>query len=492
MSAGGYYVTRGGEIMDSGEYTLAEILKDNGYSTACFGKWHNGSHHPHHPLSQGFDEFFGFTAGHWNRYFDPELEHNGRMIRTEGYITDILTDRAIGYIRKRKDEPFFCYLAYNTPHSPFQVPDAYFNMYSGRVTAADSALRIMNASVYGMVKNIDDNVGRLMETIRDLGLEERTVVVFLTDNGPNTWRFNGNMKGRKAWVNDGGVRVPCFIRWKGHIPAGKVVNSLTAHIDLLPTLTGLMGIDFEPARELHGWDLTGRILGEDREEDRVVFTHVNHGVEVAPLPGAIRTAEWRMVAMAGGDLELTRRTDKQELRNLADSLPGLADSLMDIYCRWFEPLQSRKIPPIPVGVIDSVVIPAHEGFLRGNASYFWSPDGWSNDWIHRLDTDTSYVYWPLNVVESGNYLCEVRYACETGNSILLIQLSGTRIEGELPVFTPARDRNYSRVDRSAEAVGQTWNRKELATIYLEKGADTLIVKASDPHLELLSVVLTNR
>jgi arylsulfatase A len=492
MSTGGYYVTRGGETMDAEEYTLAEILSDHGYSTACFGKWHNGAHHPHHPLSQGFDEFLGFTAGHWNNYFDPELEHNGRMIRTEGYIADIFTDRAIDFIREKQNEPFFCYLAYNTPHSPFQVPDPYFDMYIDKVTDPDSALRIMNASVFGMVRNIDDNVGRLMNTLKELDLEENTVVVFLTDNGPNTQRFNGDMKGRKGWVNDGGVRVPCFIQWKGHLPAGKVIHSTTAHIDLLPTLTGMMGIDFEPVRELHGMDLSGRIMGMDREQDRFVFTHVNRGLEIDPLPGAVRTAGWRLVANSNGSLELTRREDKQELRNLADSLPELTDSLLGSYHSWFEPLESRKVPPIPVGVIDSVVIPAHEGFLSGSATYFWSSNGWSNDWVHDLDMQASYVYWPLNITATGEYQCYVNYACASGSASISLQLSDIKIDKELSVYVPVADRNYSRIDRSAEAIGQTWKRENLGMLQLTEGADTLVVRASSPDLELLSVVLTGR
>ena len=492
MSTGGYYVTRGGETMDAEEYTLAEILKDHGYSTACFGKWHNGAHHPHHPLSQGFDEFLGFTAGHWNRYFDPELEHNGRMIRTEGYIADILTDRAIDYIRDRQNEPFFCYLSYNTPHSPFQVPDRYFDMYIDRVTEPDSSLRIMNASVYGMVRNIDDNVGRLMETLGELDLEQNTVVLFMTDNGPNTVRFNGDMKGRKGWVNDGGVRVPCFIQWKGHIPAGKVVRSMTAHIDLLPTLTGMMGVDFEPVREIHGWDLTERIMGVEREEDRLVYTHVNHGVEVTPLPGAVRTARWRLVANANGTLELTERSDAGEHYNLADSLPSLADSLYQRYNQWFEPLSMREIAPIPVGVIDSVVIPAHEGFLKGRASYFWSSNGWSNDWVHGLDMETSSISWPLEIATPGRYQCYINYALKSGESLISMNLAGKRIAQALPSFVPVPDQNYSRIDRPAEAIGQTWKREYMGEIGLGKGRESLVIHAADPELELLSVVLVRK
>ena len=490
MSTGAYYVTRGGEVMDAEEYTMGEVFRDAGYATGYFGKWHNGAHHPYHPLSQGFEEFFGFTAGHWNRYFDPLLEHNGKMVQTKGYIADIFTDRAIAFIRNRKAEPFFCYLAYNTPHSPFQVPDRYFDMYKDRVTEGDSALRIMNASVYGMVSNIDDNVGRLMQTLREEGLEQNTVVVFLTDNGPNTERFNGAMKGRKGWVNDGGIRVPCFIRWKGHLPEGKVVESMTAHIDLLPTLTSLMGIEFEPVREIHGLDLTDRILGEDREQERTLFTHVNRGTALTPLPGAVRNAEWRMVATDRGDLELTRRTDGSEKNNLAVSMPELADSLYAVYMQWFEPLGKRQIPPVPVGVTDSVVIPAHEGFLGGGASYFWSENGWSNDWVHQLDLDSSSITWPLQVFREGTYACDILCTSRSDDAGMVIELGNQRIDIELPRFVPEPDRNDSRIDRSAEAIGQTWNRVSIGELILQEGRTSLTVRASDAEVEVLSIVLT--
>lgn len=492
LSTGAYYVTRGGEVMDTEEYTMGEIYRDHGYATGYFGKWHNGAHHPCHPLSQGFEEFFGFTAGHWNRYFDPVLEHNGRMVRTEGYIADIFTDRAIDFIRRKKEEPFLCYLAYNTPHSPFQVPDRYFGMYKDLVTEGDSALRIMNASVYGMVRNIDDNVGRLMEVLREEGLEENTVVVFLTDNGPNTERFNGNMKGRKGWVNDGGVRVPCFIQWKGHLPEGKVVESMTAHIDLLPTLTSLMGIRFEPVREIHGTDLTERIMGVDREQERTLFTHVNRGTALTPLPGAVRTADWRMVATDRGALELTRRADASEKNDLAGDMPALADSLFSLYMQWFGPLESRQIPPIPVGVIDSVVIPAHEGFLSGQAAYFWSAYGWSNDWVHRLDMHSSSISWPLKIFQEGEYTCDVRYASPSGRARMVIQMGNDTVETDLPRFVPVPDRNYNRIDRPGEAIGQTWNRFRIGELTLGEGTTTLTVNASDPDLELLSVVMTKK
>jgi len=489
MSTGTYYVTRGGEVMDSEEVTLAEILKDHGYNTGYFGKWHNGAHHPHHPMSQGFDKFFGFTGGHWNRYFDPDLEENGRMVRTKGYIADIFTDRAIEFIRENRSDPFLCYLAYNTPHAPFQVPDEYFNRYINRVEEEDPDLEVMNASVYGMVKNIDDNVGRLMHTLEEVQLEENTIVVFMTDNGPNTWRYNDGMKGKKAWVNDGGVRVPCFIRWKGHLPENRIIRSTSAHIDMVPTLVSMMGLDYHPDKELHGVDLTGRIYGVDRETDRLLFTHVNHGVDVEACPGAVRSADWRLTFTCGDRPELTRRSDKGEKENLADSLPLLTDSLKQEYDRWFSRFQSLEIPPIPVGVSDSVVIPAHEGFLKGNARYFRSAQGWANDWVTGMDLHGSSIRWPLDIRESAEYQCLVRYASPGGEAELKLHVNGQKLEKKVPAFVPVPDKNHNRIDRPAEAIGQSWARTSLGMLPLETGPDTLVLHASPDDAEILQCIL---
>lgn len=493
LSTGAYYVTRGGEIMDSAEYTLAEVFKDNGYATGCFGKWHNGAHHPYHPVSQGFDDFFGFTAGHWNRYFDPELEDNGCMVQTHGYIADVLTERAIRFMHENKNDPFFCYLSYNTPHSPFQVPDEYFEQYIDLVAEEDTAMHIMNAAVYGMIKNIDDNIGRLMKNLADLDLEENTIVIFTSDNGPNTRRYNSHMKGRKAWVNDGGVRVPFFIQWKNRLPGNRIITSTTAHIDILPTLVSLMGLDFTERKTIHGMDLSGLLTGkQDQEMDRILFTHVNPGLEPVALPGAVRTRDWRLVLNADGRKELTNRSDARELHNLADSLPFIADSLEQIYLDWFQPFDSLKIPPIPVGNADSVNIPAHEGFLSGTAGYRWSVNGWSNDWVTRLDTSDSFIYWPLYVHHGDSYTCVVRYTLVGGEAGIRIRINGKTLERMVDPFKPTPDLNYSRIDRPAEAIGQTWARTELGSIQLERGSCTLQLYASSRDVEILEVILIRK
>jgi hypothetical protein len=139
-----------------------------------------------------------------------------------------------------------------------------------------------------------------------------------------------------------------------------------------------------------------------------------------------------------------------------------------------------------------VVIPAHEGFPGGNASYYWSSHGWANDWVHGLDMETSSISWPLDIIHSGPYQCFVNYASRAGNSGISFHLGGNHIEKELPSFVPVPDQNYSRIDRSAEAIGQTWRRENLGKLELKSGLESLVIRAADPELELLSIVLVRK
>jgi arylsulfatase A len=204
-------VTRGYENMRTDELTFAEVLKENGYSTGCFGKWHNGRYYLQHPNRQGFDEYIGFPVGHLGYYYDAFFMKNDDEVKSEGYTTDYFTDQALGFIERNKESPFLCYVSYNVPHSPFQVPEKYFSKYI--TSGLDSTL----SSVYGMVENMDENIGRIIKKIEELDIEENTIVIFFSDNGPNTDRYNGGMKGRKGAVDEGGVRVPFYIKWPENI-----------------------------------------------------------------------------------------------------------------------------------------------------------------------------------------------------------------------------------------------------------------------------------
>ncbi len=184
--------TAGLEMMHGDEITLAEALKPAGYINGCFGKWHNGANHPSTARGQGFDEFFGFVGGFFSNYFDPELEHNGLPAVRKGFITDVLADAAMSFIEKHRSQPFFCYVPFNACHSPMQAPEDLFTKYSA------IGFELKTAAVYAMIENLDTNIGRILAKLDSLGLAENTIVMFASDNGPNTPRFNGGIRGAKG------------------------------------------------------------------------------------------------------------------------------------------------------------------------------------------------------------------------------------------------------------------------------------------------------
>ena len=280
---GGVYSTSaGGERLDLDEGTIAEAFKAAGYATGAWGKWHNGMQHPYHPNARGFDEFYGFCSGHWGNYFSPMLEHNGRIVKGEGFVVDDFTDRAMAFMEKQKSagRPFFAYLPYNTPHSPMQVPDRWWKKFEN----AELNLRSREGkkeniqhtrAALAMCENVDWNVGRLMKKLDELGIAEDTIVVFFCDNGPNGWRWNGGMRGRKGSTDEGGVRSPLFVRWKGQIEAGRKVEPIAGAIDLFPTLAELAGIPVKWRQPVDGISLKSLLVGSDpiAWPERSLFSH---------------------------------------------------------------------------------------------------------------------------------------------------------------------------------------------------------------------------
>src|SRR5438477_8477211 len=271
-------VSTGAERLNMDEMTIAQTFKAAGYATAAFGKWHNGSQFPYHPNARGFDEYYGFTSGHWGLYFDPELDHNGKLVRGKGYISDDLTNHAMEFIEQHKNGPFFCYLPFNTPHAPMEVPDRFFEKFSHmepKLRNRDPELESipMTRAALAMCESIDWNVGRVLAKLDELKLAGDTIVIYFSDNGPNSWRWNGGMKGRKGSVDEGGLRVPFLIRWPGHIRPGVRVPQIAGAIDLLPTLADMAGIRVASTKPLDGKNLAPLLLGQSKEwRDRTLFS----------------------------------------------------------------------------------------------------------------------------------------------------------------------------------------------------------------------------
>jgi len=265
VRSGVYSTSQGGERIDLDETTIAEVFKNAGYKTGAFGKWHSGMQYPYHPNGRGFEEYYGFCSGHWGNYIDPMLEHNGELVQGEGFLPDDLTNKAMAFIEKNKDQPFFAYLPYNTPHSPMQMPDKWWNKFKdieltnlGDGRGKEEIEHTKAALAF--CENIDWNVGRLVKKLQDLGIEENTIIVYLSDNGPNGARWNGKMKGRKGSTDEGGVRSPTFIQWKNTIPAGTKIETIAAGIDFLPTLTDLASIPMYTDKPVDGMSIKPLLL----------------------------------------------------------------------------------------------------------------------------------------------------------------------------------------------------------------------------------------
>ena len=210
--------SEGRERMDLSETTIADILKEHDYSTGAFGKWHNGMQFPYHPNGRGFDTYYGFCSGHWGNYFDAQMESNGALVNGEGFIIDDITNKAISFIENNAAAPFFAYIAYNTPHSPMQVPDNWWAKYdttSLKMRHNDPNREDINhtKAALALCENIDWNVGRIKETLQSIGIYENTIIMYLTDNGPNGNRWNNGFRGKKGSTDEGGrpISIICAV-----------------------------------------------------------------------------------------------------------------------------------------------------------------------------------------------------------------------------------------------------------------------------------------
>ncbi|MCD6304230.1 MAG: arylsulfatase [Planctomycetes bacterium] len=468
MRTGVSGVTGGKEIMRSKEVTVAEVLKRAGYATGCFGKWHNGSYWPFCPNAQGFDEFFGFCAGHWNNYFDTTLEHNGREVRTKGYITDVLTDAAIAFIRANRDKPFFCYVPYNAPHSPFQVPEKYWRRFEGK------GLDPVTRCVYAMVENIDDNLGRICSVLDELKLTGKTVVIFLTDNGPNGKRFNGGMAGRKGSTWEGGTRVPCFVRWPGHIRPGTVVRRIAAHIDLLPTIAEMCGVEPAGTLPLDGRSLLGLLTGRAGNwPDRMLFERQ-----------AVRTQRWRLQLTGRRAKLFDMPADGGQKKDVAAEHPDVVRRLSRAYEAWYADVRKGLAgmpPPLPVGYPQRRVVTllAPESSRTGGVR-FKQGRGWANDWLVNWKSTDDRIWWDIDVVRDGRFAVTLLYTCppQDVGSKIRVEAAGQAVEG---VLNRPHDPKYifspDRVPRK-EVYEKVWAPLELGTLQLPAGRTKLTLRAT--------------
>ncbi len=489
-------VSTGQERLSLDEKTIADAFQAAGYKAGAFGKWHNGSQWPYHPMARGFDEYFGHTSGHWGEYFDPPLEENGRMVRTKGFIVDVCTDRALSFIGNTNGKPFLCYVPFSTPHSPWAAPEADWNRFKDKPIsqpASDPAAEEKEHTrcALAMLENQDMNVGRVLDKLKEIGVSDNTIVVYFSDNGPNSHRWNGGMKGRKGSTDEGGLRSVCYIRWPAKIPAGHTVTQICGAIDLMPTLTSLAGVARVGSKPLDGRDLTAWLLGQSTEWPG--YRHFSTWAGKV----SVRTQTHRldhegklfdMVADPGQ----TKPVNDQEPELLAE-LSGAVNSWRQDVLGESETVERGKgknkqpggnsVDPRPFTVgyaeFPITMLPARDGEPLGgvqrssgapNCSYFVN---WTN-------TEDSMV-WLIDVHTAGRYEASIDYTCKVPDAGATIDLSfkDAHITGKVtPGWDPPLNTNQDTLPRPAgESQMKEFRTLKLGEFKLPAGVGPLTLRA---------------
>lgn len=406
---GVWHTIMGRSLLAADEVTMADVFKASGYATGVFGKWHLGDNYPFRPQDRGFDEVLVHGGGgvgqlpdYWgNDYFDDTYWHNGVPHKYTGYCTDVWFAGAMRFIEAHRDGPFFCYLPTNAPHGPYHVPEGYARPYRD-----DPA--VPNADFYGMITNIDDNVGRLREHLRRLGLGDNTILVFMTDNGTAAgYRgdkgHNAGMRGTKGSEYDGGHRVPCFVHWpEGGVSGGRDVDALAAHIDLLPTFIDLCGLK-APQADLDGASLAPLLRGGATPwPQRTLFVH-SQRIEWPEKwrKSAAMTERWRLI---NGKELYDIQADPGQANDVAARHPDVVAQLRRAYETWWEHINDRFD-----GYCEIVLGSDRENPSR-LTSHDWHTDNGPVPWNQQavLAGLKANGFWAVHLERAGRYRFELR------------------------------------------------------------------------------------
>ncbi len=359
------------------EKTIAERLKKLGYATGMFGKWHLGVQPQFHPSQRGFDEFYGFLGG-GHLYLPGRRLMNGSSIQRgtqpvdeKEYLTDALAREAMSFIDRHKNDPFFIYLPFNAVHTPMQADRKYLDRFKN--IAND--LRRTHAA---MLSAMDDAVGAILNRLRELNLEERTLVIFLSDNGgptPQTTSSNVPLRGFKGQVLEGGIRVPFLMQWKGKLPAGKVDDRPVISLDIHPTVLAAAGAAIDPAWKLDGVDLIPFLNGE-----KSGYPHETLYWRMSANQRAVRHGDFKLVwsgqAERGGLYDVVN--DPAESKNLAKERPEDVTALQALYDDWNAQLAEPKWKPAPRAKLKASPFTANQRAALPRA-------GQETAWFDRLD-----------------------------------------------------------------------------------------------------------
>ncbi len=418
------HTSRGGAKMHGNEITIAEILAKAGYRTGIFGKWHLGDNYPMRAMDQGFQESLVHKSGGLcqtpdlpNDYFNPRLWHNGKPAYFKGYCTDIFTDAVIRFMETNHDRPFFVYLPTNAPHTPLIIGEEYSNPYE------EVGLEPGVAKIYGMLTNLDENLGRILNALQRLNLEEQTIVIFKGDNGPEGVRYNSGLRGQKQSVYEGGIRIPFFIRWPGRIEAGRKIDRIAAHIDIFPTLLGMCGIEVPKNVVIDGVSLLP-LLDESMGEwpERNLFFQFQRGMIPQRYQNcAVRSQKYKLISVYGKAEERNSglpplnpqfelydlENDPGEEDNIAKEKPQIVAKMRNVYDAWFEDMrQTRGFEPGIIQIGSGLENPIH--LCRYQDSHYVGgiPRG-----------------WPVKIVQAGKYEVSINRCGYMGQGKLFLKIN---------------------------------------------------------------------
>ena len=402
----------GRSILRSDETTLADMLSAGGYRTGLFGKWHLGDNWPYRPNERGFDETVACWSGgvtqaaDWwgNDYFDDTYYRDNVPEEFEGYCTDVFFDEGLRFIEENADRPFFLFLPTNAPHAPFWVDEKYSQPYVAM------GIEEPRASFYGMIENIDENFARLRAKLSELGLEDNTILIFMTDNGSAAgWRngHNAGMRAGKGSNYDGGHRVPFFVRWPdGGIGGGRDVGSLAAHIDVVPTLIDLTGVS-TPRVEFDGTSLVPLLTGAGSfPEDRTHFIQHQQVLRdgefqmESPRPFYHSSVLTNRLRLVSGTELYDIKADPGQQEDIASQHPEVVSRLRNEYEDWWSDVTQRfdEYLEIPVGTEDANPVRL--------TSFDWYTGGPPNQRVMQdAPSDGPWVdgFWAIEVARSGRY-----------------------------------------------------------------------------------------
>lgn len=450
---GAYRTSAGRTMLHPTEKTIAHLFAENGYATGMIGKWHLGDNAPHRPQDRGFQDVvwhrcggIGQASDFWgNDYFDDTYERNGTYEKFEGYCTDVWFREGMRFIDANKEKPFFLYLALNAPHGPYRVPEEWAKPYQGNKN-------VPNANFFGMIANIDHNMGLLRSHLKNLGVEENTILIFMTDNGTSSGAkfkglegepvvgFNAGMRGKKSSIYEGGHRVPFFIHWpKGKLTDGKDIDTLAAHIDVLPTLADLCQLpEPDETYAVDGLSLKPLLEGKTSEWPRthhIVQYHCGPGGNLPIKPmvhTTIMTEKWRLVNGSNNQNELYDiENDRLQVNDLSKQHPDVVAKLLKLYQPFWQDV-SPGMTPVNIDIGEPTENPAHLSsqdwyMLGGNPP--WHPNQ-----IKKLPKITKP--WKINVKSAGKYRFTLSQFPKQANKELVavkakIEIGGKQAESKV-------------------------------------------------------------